>query len=115
MCIRDSACRCEPSITLHSGREAMVIEEAGDGVRVQCHDGTAFDGDAVIGADGLWSRVRREIHDDGDPICAQYVAYRGTVPLSEAPPETDLQNMTIWVGPDMHFVPVSYTHLTLPT
>jgi len=99
-----NACRCEPSITLHSGREAMVIEEAGDGVRVQCHDGTAFDGDAVIGADGLWSRVRREIHDDGDPICAQYVAYRGTVPLTEAPPETDLQNMTIWVGPDMHFV-----------
>jgi salicylate hydroxylase len=48
--------------------------------------------------------VRRTVHDDGDPICAQYVAYRGTLPLSDAPPETDLHNMTIWVGPEMHFV-----------
>jgi salicylate hydroxylase len=71
---------------------------------VTCHDGTSFDCEAVVGADGLWSSVRREVHDDGDPICAQYVAYRGTLPLSDAPRETDLENMTIWVGPEMHFV-----------
>ncbi len=98
------ACRCEPSITLHSGREAISIKQNSDGVHVTCHDGTSFDGEAVVGADGLWSRVRRKVHDDGDPICAQYVAYRGTLPLSDAPPETDLENMTIWVGPEMHFV-----------
>jgi 3-hydroxybenzoate 6-monooxygenase len=98
------ACRSQPLITLHGGREAIAIEQDGDSVHVTCHDGTSFDGDAVVGADGLWSRVRRTVHDDGDPICAQYVAYRGTVPLSDAPPETDLHNMTIWVGPEMHFV-----------
>ena len=98
------ACRCEPSITLHSGREAVSIKQDSDSVHVTCHDGTSFDCDAVVGADGLWSRVRREVHDDGDPICARYVAYRGTLPLTDAPPETDLQNMTIWVGPEMHFV-----------
>jgi 2-polyprenyl-6-methoxyphenol hydroxylase-like FAD-dependent oxidoreductase len=98
------ACRCEPSITLHGGREATAIKQNGDSVDVVCHDGTSFECEAVVGADGLWSHVRKEVHDDGDPICAQYVAYRGTLPLSDAPPETDLQNMTIWVGPEMHFV-----------
>jgi len=98
------ACRSEPSITLHSGREAIAIEQDADSVRVTCHGGTSFDCEAVVGADGLWSRVRRTVHDDGDPICAQYVAYRGTLPLSDAPPETDFNNMTIWVGPEMHFV-----------
>ena len=98
------ACRREPSITLHSGREAIAIEQDGDSVHVTCHDRASFDCEAVVGADGLWSRVRRTVHDDGDPICAQYVAYRGTLPLSDAPPETDLHNMTIWVGPEMHFV-----------
>jgi len=98
------ACRREPSITLHSGREAIAIEQDANSVRVTCHDGASFDCEAVVGADGLWSRVRRTVHDDGDPICAQYVAYRGTLPLSDAPPETDFNNMTIWVGPEMHFV-----------
>ena len=44
------------------------------------------------------------VHDDGEPICAQYVAYRGTIPVKEAPEGSDLENMTIWVRPEMHFV-----------
>ena len=98
------ACRGEPLITLDSGREAIGIEQDDRGVRVTCQDGTTFNCEAIVGADGLWSRVRKAVHDDGDPICAQYVAYRGTVPVNEAPPGTNLENMTIWVGPEMHFV-----------
>jgi 3-hydroxybenzoate 6-monooxygenase len=98
------ACRAEPLIALDSGREAVAIEERDDCVHVTCGDGMTFDCDAVIGADGLWSCVRKAVHDDGDPICAQYVAYRGTVPLDEAPSGTNFENMTIWVGPEMHFV-----------
>jgi len=99
-----NACRCDPSIMLHAGREAVSLEQDDDTVRVTCSDGSSFDGDGVVGADGLWSCVRKAVHDDGDPVCAQYVAYRGTVPLRDAPPATDFENMTIWVGPEMHFV-----------
>jgi 3-hydroxybenzoate 6-monooxygenase len=98
------ACRCEPSITLHSAREAISIAQSDDAVLVTCQDGVSFECDAVVGADGLWSRARKAVHDDGDPICAQYVAYRGTLALTDAPSETDLENMTIWVGPETHFV-----------
>lgn len=98
------ACRSHSSITLHSGHEAVSIEQDDESVHVTCSDGTSFDCEAVVGADGLWSLVRKAVHDDGEPVCAQYVAYRGTVPLSEAPPGTNFENMTIWVGPEMHFV-----------
>src|SRR4030095_8099259 len=67
-----AACRREPLISLHAGHEAVSIEKHDDQVRVACHDGTVFERDAVVGADGLWSRVRRTVHDDGDPICSEY-------------------------------------------
>jgi len=82
----------------------VSVESADDVVRVTCADGSVFEAEAVVGADGLWSLVRKAVHDDGDPICAEYVAYRGTIPRADAPPGTALDNMTIWVGPEMHFV-----------
>jgi salicylate hydroxylase len=74
------ACRLEPSITLHSGREAIAIEQDGDSVHVTCHDRSLVRLRSRRRRGRLWSRVRKAVHDDGDPICAQYVAYRGTIP-----------------------------------
>ena len=99
-----AACQSSPRITLENNKEVVAVEDLGDGAAVQCGDGTIYECDLLIGADGLWSTVRKVVHDDGAPICAQFVAYRGTVPVDEAPPGADLRNMTIWVGPDMHFV-----------
>jgi 2-polyprenyl-6-methoxyphenol hydroxylase-like FAD-dependent oxidoreductase len=44
------------------------------------------------------------VRDDGEPLGAQSVAYRGTIPIGEAPEGADLENMTIWVGPERHVV-----------
>jgi salicylate hydroxylase len=99
-----AACRASALITLENNKDVVSVEDRGDGASVRCSDGSGYDCDALIGADGLWSTVRRVVHDDGEPICARFVAYRGTIPIGEAPPGADLQNMTIWVGPDMHFV-----------
>src|SRR5688572_2540392 len=99
-----AACHASDLITLEAQREVVAIEDLGDGARVTCADGSTYECDALIGADGLWSRTRKVVHDDGEPLCAQYVAYRGTIPDEEAPEGSDLENMTIWVGPEMHFV-----------
>jgi len=98
------ACKKSPLITLENHKEAVRIEDLGDGARVTCTDGSVYECDALVGVDGLWSVVRRLVHDDGDPICAQFVAYRGAIPIDEAPEGSDFDNMTIWVGPDLHFV-----------
>jgi 3-hydroxybenzoate 6-monooxygenase len=98
------ACRASGRISLESGKRAIAVEDSGDGARVCCADGVVYDCDAVIAADGLWSAVRKFVHDDGDPVCSMYVAYRGTIPASRfsqgAPPE----EMVLWTGPEKHFV-----------
>ncbi|HLK47051.1 MAG TPA: FAD-dependent monooxygenase, partial [Bryobacteraceae bacterium] len=72
-----AACRASPLVTLENNKEVVSVEDLGDAAAVRCSDGSAYECDALIGADGLWSTVRKLVHDDGDPICAQFVAYRG--------------------------------------
>src|SRR5260370_21197070 len=98
------ACRQNSHITLENNRDAVRIEDLGDGARVECADGSIYECEALVGVDGLWSTARKVVHDDGDPICAQFVAYRGTLPIEAAPPDSDFDNVTLWVGPDLHFV-----------
>jgi 2-polyprenyl-6-methoxyphenol hydroxylase-like FAD-dependent oxidoreductase len=101
------ACRRSALIMLENNREAIRIEDLGDGAWVECADGSVYECDALVGVDGLWSTTRKVVHDDGDPICSQFVAYRGTIPIEEAPPESDFDSMLLWVGPDLHFVQYS--------
>jgi len=42
-------------------KEVYNIQPLGDRVRVHCVDGSYFDGDLVVGADGVHSKVRREM------------------------------------------------------
>jgi len=98
------ACRQNPLITLENNREAVRIEDLGDSARVECADGSVYECDALVGVDGLWSTTRKVVHGDGDPIPAQFVAYRGTIPIEEAPKDSDFDGMVLWVGPDLHFV-----------
>ncbi len=98
------ACKTSKRITLDTNKEVVRIDDLGDGARVLCADGFVYEADALVGADGLWSKTRKIVHDDGDPICSQFVAYRGTIPVEEAPADSELDAMVIWVGPDLHFV-----------
>src|ERR1700676_3196410 len=107
MAVELEACRRNSRITLENNREAVRIEDLGDGAQVECVDGSVYECDALVGVDGLWSTARKVVLDDGDPICSQFVAYRGTLPIEEAPADSDFDNVTLWVGPDLHFVQYS--------
>ena len=97
------ACRAHKLITLEPSRGVVAVEDLGDGARVRFGDGTAYDAEVLIGADGLWSTVRGAIVKD-EPICMGYVAYRGTLPIEQMSQHAGLDNVVMWVGPDMHFV-----------
>ena len=107
-----AACRERNSIALESSKEVVRIEDTGAVVRAICRDGSQYEGDALIGADGLWSTVRKYITDQR-PACSEFVAYRGTTAPERIPRREGLDNMTIWIGPDLHLVqyPLRTGHL----
>lgn len=97
------ACRAEKAIALEAGREVTAVEDLGERARVTCADGTVYEAELLIGADGLHSTVRAMLSDDR-PVCAEAVAYRGTIPMEKMSKHAGLDNVVMWVGPDMHFV-----------
>ncbi len=101
-CLLD-ACRASPLITLESNRPVAAIEDLGDGARVRFADGSQCEAGLLIGADGLWSTVRKLFSDDA-PISDGYVAYRGTIDMAQMSQHAGLDNVVMWIGPDMHFV-----------
>lgn len=97
------ACIAHPSVELETDKHVDEFEDAGDRVRVVCADGSAYEGDALIGADGLHSVIRGAIVGD-DLVQTPHVAYRGTIPFEDVTPHAGQDSMVMWVGSDLHFV-----------
>ncbi|MFY9635925.1 MAG: FAD-dependent monooxygenase [Cellulosimicrobium cellulans] len=99
-----NGCLNEPNVTLENGRTVVSVEDLEDSAKVICEDGTSYVAEAVIGADGLYSQVRKLIVDD-EVVPSEYVAYRGTVPIEQvdaAAAETPM--VLCWLGPNMHLI-----------
>jgi 2-polyprenyl-6-methoxyphenol hydroxylase-like FAD-dependent oxidoreductase len=97
------ACESSPLISLVNGQIIETVEENEAGVIVTNKNGEQFTGKAVIGADGLWSKTRKYFSDD-KPICSKYVAYRGTIPISEISSSANMDDVIMWIGPNLHVV-----------
>ena len=61
-------------------------------------------GDALVGADGLWSPVRQWLLHDGPPRTTGHLAYRSLVRQADLPQSLRTQNVTAWLGPNLHVV-----------
>ena len=66
--------------------------------------GPQIEGDALIGADGLWSPVRQWLLADGPPRVTGHLAYRALLPQSRLPERLRSQHVTAWLGPRLHVV-----------
>lgn len=78
--------------------------EAAPGVSVPSVDNLEVEGDALIGADGLWSRVRQQMLGDGPPRVSGHLAYRAMLPQASLPERLRSQQVTAWLGPKLHAV-----------
>jgi salicylate hydroxylase len=99
-----NACRESDAVILETNREVIAVEDLGDGARVSCADGITYECTALIGADGLKSVVRTYVIDDGDPVCAEFVAYRGAIPMEEVIETAGLDTIRYWIGPNLHLI-----------
>jgi 2-polyprenyl-6-methoxyphenol hydroxylase-like FAD-dependent oxidoreductase len=69
-----------PAAHYHCGKELAAIEERSGGVVARFADGSIAEGDLLIGADGLRSKVRAQFLPDVNPVYVGYAAWRALVP-----------------------------------
>lgn len=93
---------------LHIGRRCVSVEEQPEGVQLRFEDGSVYEADVVIGADGIHSLVRDSLAMDEPSFSGQSI-YRGLIPGDRLPFLLEDPKVRLWFGPQQHVVcyPVS--------
>lgn len=68
-----------PPESIHLDHVFAGYEQLPDGVIARFHNAPSFESDVLIGADGLHSRAREQMLNDGPPANHHYAAWRGVV------------------------------------
>ena len=97
------ACRANPLVELRTSSDVRGYDQDGSEVRARLRDG-AVAGSALIGADGLWSNIRRQVTGDGPPRVSGHTTYRSVIPTDEMPEDLRWNAATLWAGPKCHIV-----------
>ena len=98
------ACRAHELIELRTDSRVTDFELEGSGVSVALDGGERIAAAALIGADGVYSNVRKRIVGDGDPLPAGAIIFRATIPAAEMPKDLQHPYPTFWAGPDWHMI-----------
>ena len=75
--------RAEAAMRSISARAATGFDDDGTGVTLHLADGERVSGDALIGADGVHSRIRNILVGDDKPDFTGCMAWRGLVPVEK--------------------------------
>ncbi len=66
--------------------------------------GDRVTGSLLIGADGLWSNIRKSVVGDGPPRVSGHTTYRSVIPTEQMPEDLRWNAATLWAGPKCHIV-----------
>ncbi|MEE9346876.1 MAG: FAD-dependent monooxygenase, partial [Robiginitomaculum sp.] len=88
---------------IHLGEAITDYSQSRDAVTILA-GGIPYSGDALIGADGIHSKIRAHMLGEQTPHFTGQVAWRGTIPASKAPSGFMDSDVTAWLGPHKHFI-----------
>jgi salicylate hydroxylase len=97
-------CRDSSLIELKVSSEVLGYEQDGSTVTAKLANGERVTGSALVGADGLWSNVRRQVVGDGAPRVSGHTTYRSVIPTGRMPEDLRWNAATLWAGPKCHLV-----------
>jgi salicylate hydroxylase len=107
-----NAVRQQPNVELRLNAKIVDIMDSrlrGNGgseqkVQVTTVSGSRFTADALIGADGLHSRVRQHVVGDAAARTTGHTAWRALLPMADVPAELQHDQITAWLAPDSHTI-----------
>ncbi|KAF5250338.1 hypothetical protein FANTH_4438 [Fusarium anthophilum] len=91
-----------PSHVVHFNKQLQAIDEdSSGGIRLSFQDGTIEEADAVVGCDGIKSKVREILRNDPHATAVEVLG------------EERALNATMWLGKDKHLLSYPVAHGTI--
>ncbi len=100
----DAARACAPKVELSTGVRIIQVAARGETVCLgsQLH---AWEGDGLVGADGLWSLVRSRVVEEAlPPRATGHTAWRALAPMDVLPAGLRRADVQVWLGERLHAV-----------
>lgn len=90
---------------VHTGAEVVSYEKDSDGVTGILSNGTRYEADLLVGADGLWSKVRAILDPNpADPVWSGYTCFAAIANCQ--PDDIDTVGYKVYLGSRKYFVSV---------
>jgi 3-hydroxybenzoate 6-monooxygenase len=98
------ACEKSDLVELRTGCTVTGYDQNATRASAILADGSRVRGHALIGADGLWSPIRKQMLRDGPPRVSGHTTYRSVIPTARMPEDLRWNAATLWAGPKCHIV-----------
>ncbi|MBV5262992.1 3-hydroxybenzoate 6-monooxygenase [Pinisolibacter sp. B13] len=97
-------CVAHPDVRLVNNERVVAYETTATGAKVVTEAGNTYEGDAVVGADGVRSKIREQMTGGDNLRLSGHVAYRAVLPIEDMPEDLRWNAATLWAGPKCHMV-----------
>ncbi|MDP2818405.1 MAG: 3-hydroxybenzoate 6-monooxygenase [Polaromonas sp.] len=98
------ACAAQENVTLRTNAKVESFAQSEASVQAHLVGGEVLQGAALIGADGIWSKVREVVVGDGKPRVSGHIAYRAVLKREDVPAHLWSDDVLLWGGEKTHLV-----------
>lgn len=98
------AAQSNPLIEIRTNAEVLDYDQDDKSVTITLKGDVKIRGSMLIGADGLWSNIRKRVVGDGAPRVSGHTTYRSVIPTELMPEDLRWNAATLWAGPKCHIV-----------
>ncbi len=99
-----TALQRQAGVRLRLDARVLAYQAGPSAVHVTLENGSSVSGAALIGCDGLYSRVREQLLGVQPLRHSGHLAYRGLVRSADLPRTLCHKAVTVWLGPRLHVV-----------
>ena len=102
--VLSEAVRREKRDAIHLGARVTGLHQDANEVELEIERANPARGDALVGADGVHSRIRQTLFGPDKPAFTGNIAWRGIAPMEKLPARMARLVGTNWIGPGGHIV-----------